>query len=241
MNYTDYYITATFITMLFFIKKYHDKYASAASLIKSFIKEIDLLSKKLDNFSSSTQLLEAKLKSLNQANDTYKQKNVELQKNFLTQKEHFDSTLKLTLQKHNTEIKANELKHSKELKAKIESTRKDTLKKSRAVIRGQATEHLAPYIIKNTNPKDYRFLGNPVDYIHFEGLSDLIDGISDEITSIDFIDIKTGRSTLNKSQRRIRDAIKDSRVKFSLINLDERLTNNDQATKRSQIENQKES
>ena len=81
---------------------------------------------------------------------------------------------------------------------------------------------MAPYIIESTNPKDYRFLGNPIDYVCFEGLSDLLDGKTDEITSIRFIDIKTGKASLNKSQRRIRDAIKDSRVQFSVVNLDKK-------------------
>ena len=241
MTYSDFYITATFVAMLFFIKQYYDKYSAASSLIKNFIKEIEVLSKQLNDFSSLNQLLESKIKSLLQTNEIYKQKTTELEKTISSQKKHFDSALKLTLQKHDSEIKANNLAHSEELKTKIELTRKDTLKKSRAVLRGQATEHLAPYIIKNTNPKDYRFLGNPIDYIHFEGLSDLIDGVSNEITSINFIDIKTGKSGLNKSQRRIRDAIKDSRVKFSLINLDERLTDDDQITEKPQIENQKNS
>ena len=106
-------------------------------------------------------------------------------------KNEFNSTLKLIEQKHVSELKAKDLEYSKELKKTIEVTRKETLKKSRAVIRGQATEHLAPFILKDTNPKDYRFLGNPIDYIHFEGLSNIIDRTSDEITSVNFIDIKT--------------------------------------------------
>ena len=116
------------------------------------------------------------------------------------------------------------------LKKTIETTRKETLKKSRAVIRGQATEHLAPFILKDTNPKDYRFLGNPVDYIHFEGLSNIIDRTSDEITSVNFIDIKTGSSSLNKNQRRIRDAIQQNRVQFLTINLDEEMEKQNDST-----------
>ena len=38
-------------------------------------------------------------------------------------------------------------------------------------------------------------------------------------------DIKTGKSSLNKSQRRIRDAIKANKVSFELINLDEVINN----------------
>ena len=149
-------------------------------------------------------------------------------------KNEFNSTLKLTEQKHASELNAKDLVHSKELKKTIEATRKETLKKSRAVIRGQATEHLAPFILKGTNPKDYRFLGNPVDYIHFEGLSNIIDRTSDEITSIDFIDIKTGTSSLNKNQRRIRDAIQQNRVQFLTINLDKEIEKENDKTRTKQ-------
>ena len=117
-------------------------------------------------------------------------------------------------------IKLIESNHKKEIKAAEKAAREDSLKRSRAIIRGQATEHLAPFVIKDTNPKDCRFLGNPVDYILFDGLSDVTDGVSDEVNSIKFIDIKTGSSGLNKAQRRIRDAIKEGKVSFQVINPD---------------------
>lgn len=136
-----------------------------------------------------------------------------------------------------------EIENLKELnKQEIAKGRQDALKKSRSVMRGQASEHLAPFVIENTNPKDYRFMGNPIDYICFEGLSGILDGTSDEITCIHLIDIKTGKSTLNKSQRRIRDAIKDSRIKFSVINLDKELENkSDKTVEKSQTKSTKQS
>lgn len=123
-------------------------------------------------------------------------------------------------------------KHSSELNSATKLARQDALKKSRAVIRGQATEHLAPFIIPNTNPKDYRFMGSPIDYICFEGLSDILDGKADTITRIRFIDVKTGKSKLSKSQRKIRDAINTSekQVTFEVINLDTILEEREDAT-----------
>ena len=63
-------------------------------------------------------------------------------------------------------------------------------------------------------------MGNPVDYILFDGLSDVTDGVGDKVNSIKFIDIKTGSSNLNKVQRRIRDCIKKGNVTFEVINPD---------------------
>ena len=149
------------------------------------------------------------------------------------------SELKNDLSNFKSQLEAQKTEHKLKLKESVSFARKDALKRSRSVMRGQASEHLAPYILKDTNPKDYRFMGNPIDYICFEGLSDLLDGETDEIASVHFIDIKTGKATLNKSQRKIRDAIKASRVKFSLINLDEKLAQNDLVVDESQIEKQK--
>jgi predicted Holliday junction resolvase-like endonuclease len=130
-------------------------------------------------------------------------------------------TLKTTLEKQEIQFKLS-------LTDSIKAAREDAIKKSRSVLRGQASEHLAPYVIKDTNPKDYRFMGNPIDYICFDGLSDVLDKKADQITSVRFVDIKTGKSNLNKSQRRIRDAIKDGRVSFEVVNLDEVI--NDKST-----------
>lgn len=118
-------------------------------------------------------------------------------------------------------LRSLQLEHQKNLKEEIKKAREDTIKRSRSVLRGQASEHLAPFVIKDTNPKDYRFMGNPVDYICFDGLSDILDKTSDKIETVRFVDIKTGKSNLNKSQRRIRDAIKGGRVSFEIVNLDE--------------------
>lgn len=57
-------------------------------------------------------------------------------------------------------------------------------------------------------PSECRFLAEPIDMIVFEGLSK---GRVDKIT---FMDVKTGKSTLNTHQRRVRDAIADGRVGY---------------------------
>ena len=153
------------------------------------------------------------------------------QKNLLSLKETIDA-LNLQIisykeeienQKHSVELL--KAKHKAEIKESIKTAKADALKKSRSIIRGQASEHLAPFVIPNTNPKDYRFMGNPVDYICFDGLSDILDGQSDSIKGVRFIDIKTGKSGLNKPQRRIRTAIEKNLVTFEILNMDNLLEN----------------
>jgi predicted Holliday junction resolvase-like endonuclease len=105
----------------------------------------------------------------------------------------------------------------------IPKIKKETLARSRNTIRGLATEHLAPIMQNKYNPKDFRHLGNPIDFIVFEGLSDVIDKKTNEITSIILLDVKTGNSKLNKSQRKIRDALNAGKIKFEIYNPDKNL------------------
>ena len=98
--------------------------------------------------------------------------------------------------------------------------RDDANKRSRAVLRGQATEHLAPLLIQNWNHKDYRFLGDPIDYVIFNSISNVIDNTANEINEIILLDIKTGSSDLSKGQRRIRDAVEANKIKFCVYNID---------------------
>ena len=120
--------------------------------------------------------------------------------------------------KVNHQIKEMEATH----KLEIKKARKESVEKSRAVIRGQATEHLAPYVMENVNPKDCRFMGNPIDYVVFDGLSDVTDKVAKDIKEIIFVDVKTGKSNLTTVQRRIRDAIKEGRVSFQVVNPDKK-------------------
>jgi predicted Holliday junction resolvase-like endonuclease len=100
------------------------------------------------------------------------------------------------------------------------NARKDALTKSRAILRGQATEHLAPIMTKQWSHKDFRFIGNPIDYVIFSGTSAITDGEDCEIGELVLLDIKTGTSDLTKVQRKVRDAIISGRVKFAVFNPD---------------------
>lgn len=102
--------------------------------------------------------------------------------------------------------------------------RADANLRSRAVIRGQATEHLAPYMMAGLNPKDFRFIGDPIDYLICVGASGIHDKTTDHVEEVILLDIKTGKSDLSKVQRRIRDAILEGRVRFMTYNTDTETT-----------------
>jgi len=91
-----------------------------------------------------------------------------------------------------------------------DSLRTDAIKRSQSVILGKVTEHLIPYLPKfNYNPKDVRFLGDPIDLIIFDGLND---GFVKEIV---FVEVKTGDAArLKRSQEDLRDAIRGRPIKW---------------------------
>lgn len=196
-------------------------YSSNLKLLTEFDKKIKDL---LQEYHLTKDLLETKERDLEEAernNITYKTNLFHINEKYETEQRHSKTLIK-QIDELSKKIDLIESNHKKEIKIVEKAAREDSLKRSRAIIRGQATEHLAPFVIKDTNPKDCRFLGNPIDYILFDGLSDVTDGVADHINDIKFIDIKTGSSNLNKAQRRIKDAIKEGKVSFQVINPDKK-------------------
>ena len=104
--------------------------------------------------------------------------------------------------------------------AAVAKARKDAVARSHFVQKGQAAEHVAPWKIAHLNTKDYRFMGNPIDFLVCDGATEINHKISDEIRRVYLLDIKTGKSQLNKTQRRIRDAVAAGRVSFATYNPD---------------------
>ena len=88
--------------------------------------------------------------------------------------------------------------------------RSDAIKRSKAVIGGQVVEQLAPYLPAFPgNPADAKFLGKPVDFVSFSGLSE-----NDTVDEILFIEVKTGKSELSKREKEIKKAVKEGRVRY---------------------------
>ena len=87
--------------------------------------------------------------------------------------------------------------------------RRDAIRRSRATFGGQALEELAPQFPDFPyNPKDLRFLGDPIDYVVFDGLTE------GDLRDIVLLEVKSGRSDLRASQRAVRDAVTDGRVSW---------------------------
>jgi predicted Holliday junction resolvase-like endonuclease len=58
---------------------------------------------------------------------------------------------------------------------------------------------------------DSKFLGDPLDLLVFNGLS------MGNVTSISFVEVKSGNAHLNGHQKSIRDAVEDHKVSFQVF------------------------
>jgi len=102
------------------------------------------------------------------------------------------------------------------------NAQKRSVNASRAVLKGKMAEQLAPIMPEfRYLPSDAKFLGDPVDYIVFDGYTDFrdSDGFAEDIEVV-LIDIKSGGARLTKGQQAIAQAITKGRVRFETIRID---------------------
>ena len=92
--------------------------------------------------------------------------------------------------------------------------RRDAVSQSKAITRGQIYEQFAAHFPGfDFNPKDAQFLGRPVDFVVFDGLDE------GSLRRIVFVEVKTGTSTLNTRERRVRDVIRSGAVEWREMRL----------------------
>lgn len=101
----------------------------------------------------------------------------------------------------------------------LTQARRNSVNHSRAVLKGKMAEQVAPLLPGFTYwPADARFLGDPVDYVVFDGYSACKDNYTDgHDIEVVILDIKRGKSQLTREQRRIAEAVSAGRVRFEVI------------------------
>jgi predicted Holliday junction resolvase-like endonuclease len=96
----------------------------------------------------------------------------------------------------------------------LERRAKAMHQRSRAVVSGQVSEHLAVYwpeFVEQFNPRDAHYLGKPVDYVVFDGLD------AGELLRVVFVEVKTGKAQLNRNERQVRQAIEGGWVEWQVL------------------------
>lgn len=116
-------------------------------------------------------------------------------------------------------LSAGSLKRDKYWEEQIPGIKKDSIERSRASLGGQFSEQLAPYLPNfKYRPTECKFLGKPIDLIVFEGLDEK------DVREVVFVEVKSGGSELNTVQRKIRDAVKEGRVRWDEYRIPKELT-----------------
>ena len=98
--------------------------------------------------------------------------------------------------------------HQRWLKS-VPTIREESIAKSKSVLAGLFSEQLAPYLPNfRHHPGEARFIGKPIDFIVFKGLSEK------EPTEIVFVEVKTGKSTPSTVERKIRGLVESKQVRW---------------------------
>ena len=168
--------------------------------------------KNLEDIEKDNFLLKGRIKEIEQdfssRENTYKDNISTLQESFKLERESIqEKKIEIQTKEKGYEVAIgklqDELKEQQELKAKVTSQ-----KKSSEVRLGHIAETLAPFLDQfEFEPEECSFLGQPIDYVSFG---------QDEIT---FIEVKSGNSQLSSKQRRIRDQVKNGKVKWKEVRI----------------------
>lgn len=114
-------------------------------------------------------------------------------------------------------IQQLQLTHQEEIQRAV----KKSLNTSRATIKGRIAEQFAPLLPEfEYLPSDAKFLGDPVDYVIFDGYTDWRDGnLPSDAIEVILMDIKSGEARLSQGQLAIAEAIKQGRVRFETLRI----------------------
>ena len=110
----------------------------------------------------------------------------------------------------------------KQLKEKIPEIRDDAIKQSRAVLSGQFSEQIAPYLPDFPyKPTEARFIGKPIDFVVFKGMDEK------KIEEVVFVEVKSGQSQLSKVEKTLKSAIENKNISWHEYKVPENVTNRD--------------
>ncbi len=107
----------------------------------------------------------------------------------------------------------------KEWESQLPDLRKEAIMKSRAVLGGQFSEQLAPFLPDfKYLPTECRFVGKPTDLIVFKGMDEK------KIEEVVFVEVKSGNARLSPQEKNLKEAIEKKRVRFEEYRIPEELT-----------------
>lgn len=109
-------------------------------------------------------------------------------------------------------------KFEEKLKIKLEEIKekikREAIERSSRILTGKTVEKLVPIVKEfKHNPQDVRWIGDPVDFIVFDGISE------GKVKQITFVEVKTGKSELTPREKTIKDIILKKKIKWEEFRL----------------------
>lgn len=94
--------------------------------------------------------------------------------------------------------------------------RDDAIKRSASSRVGKYMDRLAPILTDfEHDPRDVRWLGNPIDLVIFEGYGSSKDSENiEDFNKIVLCDVKTGKTGLTKEEKRIKELIEEKEIEW---------------------------
>ncbi len=136
---------------------------------------------------------------------------IPLSKAGLFQQEHFTEAAAAWLEQKKLEIR----ERREELSNRPRSVSDRSHSQAAAVNLGNILERIAPALPTfPLRPTECRSLFDPIDYIAFPGAD------AGKVTMVEFVELKSGGSRLNKRQRQVRDAVERGRVSLATYNVE---------------------
>jgi len=115
---------------------------------------------------------------------------------------------------------------------KIECTndiRKDSVNRSRSTLKGRISEQMAPLLPEFPfSPADARFIGNPIDFVVFDGYTKAKDEKGDAI-SVVLVEVKKGKGKLTRVESLIKKAVEEGRVSWRTVVLMDEISGDSEA------------
>ncbi len=95
--------------------------------------------------------------------------------------------------------------------------RKDSVNRSRSTLKGRISEQMAPLLPEFPfSSADARFIGNPIDFVVFDGYTKAKDEKGD-ILSVVLVEVKKGKGKLSREQLLIKKAVEEGRVSWQTV------------------------
>ncbi|MEX0920522.1 MAG: Holliday junction resolvase-like protein [Candidatus Pacearchaeota archaeon] len=97
--------------------------------------------------------------------------------------------------------------------------RKDAIMKSRAVLGGQFSEQLAPFLPDfKYSPTECRFIGKPIDLMVFNGMD------NKDINEVVFVEVKSSGARLSLQEKKLKEAVENKNVRWEEYRIPKELT-----------------